>query len=273
MLYRAEERFVIIKAFEKILYYLNKITEAVEKANLPFVIQKANRFVRDKNLLFYALHHMSSEKDLSMVETYARPGAVACTAKTLILIEKLNLSKDEFKAVVRDYTQCHGLWHPAEVREILLKAGYGVVRLKEVFRHLVAVDYHPKYMSWCKGKRYSSKQITHVEAREKLLNLGEGKAITLQLNKLSALRKKEHFVVRKEIPPCWFANIKAFGVKGKGSIRCYRSSLPIFYLLDKYLAEPAVIFSKQKSSVPERSDKLTTDKPFLPSIHAYRSHV
>lgn len=270
MIYRAEEVLIIVKSFEKFFQSLNKLVEHIETLNLPFVIQKGDRFVRDKHLLFYALKHMSSEQDLSTIQTYARPGAVAGNLKTLALVEKLNQSKDTFKAVVQDYNKRHRLVHSDQVREILLKAGYGVIRLNEVYRHFLAINFHPQYISWCKGKRYSSKHITAEEARQKLLNLGESKGITLQLNKLNHLRKKEQFVIRRESPPCWFANVKIPGLKGKGSIECYRSSLPIFYLQDNYLPEPAVVFSQPKSQVTERRDKLTLGKPFLPSIHAYR---
>ncbi len=53
-LYKAEEVLAIVKSFENFFRTLNELTEHIETLNLPFVIQKGDRFVRDKHLLFYA---------------------------------------------------------------------------------------------------------------------------------------------------------------------------------------------------------------------------
>jgi hypothetical protein len=277
-MYLIEQFQPIIDAFEKILRALSSICDHIENdlGNLPVWVMSENgdNFIKDKNRVIYALKHFSPVTELTPQETFSCPGAVGATLKTFSYIDALNKAKDSFKNKVREYHHLFKANPTKPVRKILAQAGYGGVKLKQVYRHIQYIDFHPKRIAWSKttGGRY---QVIKAAYAEKMLQkIGKERHINIQLNKLSSLKNNEKLVIYHPIKPHWSVNISTF--EGYTDNRRLRQiSLPLFYLYDKKLPKPVVCFSKtikQKNKF-ERADKKIESVPFLKSINVYKYKI
>lgn len=208
-------------------------------------------------------------------ETFTCPGAIGATKQTFALVKAVNQAKDKFTAVVHTFIakQPANPIPTRKMRQLLALSGYPSIMMRQVYRHLTFVDYHPPRIGWTKAKSGSHVVISKGKARELLLRVGEGKHIEVQLAKLSQLEKREKLVIFHEINQCWIANVASIKDReGHSTTQKIRSALPIFYLHNEKLPPPEVCFSSKikQNTKSHRLDKKIQDMPFLNSINAYR---
>lgn len=157
------------------------------------------------------------------------------------------------------------------MREVLVKAGYGGVKLMQINRHINYINFHPRRISWSKSKNASYQKITIYKAKEMLLNIGKGKHIDIQLSKLSQLNPRQKLVIFRKTRDYWGINIATFkNINELSNNNFLRDeSLPLFYLHDSKLPVPIICFSN-KTKARDRTDKKIEKVPFLKSIYAFR---
>lgn len=264
----------IISSFELFLKALDKLCEHVlnDLKQYPVWIDNGHgQFIHSRKQAVSAIKHISPHINLSPTETFVCPGVMGGTIKTFALIDKLNKSKDDFKQKVLKYNDICKRNTTRPVREILAIAGYGGVKLIQVYRHITYVEFHPRRIAWSKSKNATYKRISITAARNMLLKAGKGKHIDMQLSKLGLLKSHQNLVIFRQTRDYWGVNIATFKNQ-YGHSKNYRlrnESLPLFYLHDKKLPEPIVCFSNI-GKVRKRSDKKIEDMSFLKSIKAYR---
>jgi hypothetical protein len=157
-------------------------------------------------------------------------------------------------------------------RKFLSRAGYIGIKLKQVYRHIVMLDYQPRKIAWTEGRDSSNKTITIKEAETKLLKIGVGEHIDIQLNKLKSLGSNEKLVIRRDIKPHSMANVSRLLSDNKTIITDkVKTSLPIFFLFNADLPAPEVCFSESRPrKTLNRADRKLELEPFLPSLAAFR---
>ena len=242
-----------------------------ELKNLPLWVIDGEVFNADRNKLIDALNNFGPTPGLMPQETFSCPGAVACTLKTLGLIEQVNTAKTAFKtqiALCKQQTR-HDI--SKVIRHALAQAGYTAVKLKQVYRHIPFIAYHPRRIAWARGKHNSSQNLSKVEVEKRLIKIGQGAHIDIQLAKLAMLDCATSLVIHRDIKACWMVNIATFKQEGHSLNEDIKTSLPVFYLHDEQLTEPTVCFSvKNTRGSKARSDKKIEAVAFLPSLSAYR---
>jgi len=265
----------VVASFEEVIATLNKLCLHVldDLKALPlWVFDGVESWVPDRDKLCYILKHLDHRPELSPQETYVCPAVVAATAETFKLIDKVNSAKLVFKNAVAVYLKFLNTTKTKVVRRLLNASGYGAIKLKQVYRTIPYIDFHPCKITWAKSGKGSYVKITIPEAKELLLKKGQGEAIDIQLNKLSLLSPEEHLIVFHPIKPCWGVNITSFA-KHTNSLtfkRLREIGMPLFYLHSQDLTAPIVQLSNILPLKKSRIDKLWENKPFLASIHAYR---
>lgn len=267
----------IVSSFEIFIRALDTLCLHVhdDLKKLPVWIDNGKgQFVNDRNKLIYVLKHISPKAELSPQETYSCPGVVGATPQTFKLINKVNLAKDDFKAVVLKYNDIFKANPTKPARQILSAAGYGSVKLVQVYRHIPFIDFHPRRIAWSISKDTCNRRVSITQAKEMLLRAGQGEHIEIQLAKLSLLKPKDKLVIYRPIGKYWGINIATFRDKHNHSTnyRIRKESLPLFYLHNDKLPMPEVCFSKKadRNNTGIRIDKKIEDVPFLKSIKAYR---
>lgn len=243
-----------------------------ELSELPLWVDNgAEVFVKNRTKVIFALGNFAPTQGLSPQETFKCPGVVAATPQTLALIDKVNQAKSTFKELVRRCQQSTQQDTPKFVRDTLARAGYPGVKLKQVFRHIIYIDYHPRRIAWTKGKHTTSKQLSK-QASEKLLDkAGQGLHIEIQKIKLSGLPQHTKLIKHRAIKPGWIVNIGAFKENNCSAYEDIRTALPIFYLHNQQLPNPIVCFAKPRLQTRKmRVDKQIESVAFLPSISVYR---
>ncbi len=231
----------------------------------------AGEFVKNRNKILFALGNFGPTQGLSPQETFKCPGVVAATRDTLVLIDKLNQAKNTFKELVQTCQQNTEQDCTKFVRDTLARAGYPGIKLKQVFRHVIYINYHPRRVAWTKGKHTTSKQLSK-QASEKLLDkAGQGLHIEIQKLKLNGLPHQTKLIKHRTIKPGWVVNIGAFKENNCSAYEDIRTALPLFYLHDQALPDPIVCFSKPRvQNRKMRIDKQIESVAFLPSISVYR---
>jgi hypothetical protein len=266
----------VIEAFESVLHALNKLCLHIHDDLLDYPVRVDNghqQFVHERDRVIYALKHLSPIMDLTPQETFACPGVVGATEETFSLIDIVNQEKDVFKKVVKNYLDIFKANPTKPVRHVLASAGYGGVKLKQIYRHIQHLNFHPRRVGWTKGKLNSSVIISKSQAIEMLRKAGNGEHIEIQLAKVSLLSDKDKLVIYRQIKPGWIANASTFkNALGYSQTYRIRTSLPLFYLHNNNEDFPNVSYSKKtnRSESCERSDKQIQNIPFLKSISAYR---
>lgn len=266
----------LINAYEQVTSALDTLCLHLQQdlANLPVWVAEGQTFHTNRKLLLHALKHVGPTPSLTPQETYACPGAVACIPETIELIQTLNIAKDAFKAAIATIKNNTTQDLSKTIRCVLAQAGYTAIKLKQVYRHIPYIAYHPRRIAWSKGKHGLNKTISLNEAERLLLKAGQGKHIDVQLAKLATLDDKTRLVIHRDIKPCWVVNIATFKEGTQSRFEDIKTSLPLFYLHDAECAPPVVGFSTpNERTVVVRTDKTLEEKPFLPSIHAFRYKV
>ncbi len=267
----------LIAIFKSIGQNLTRLTQDLcQKLNkLPvWVDDGEGDFINDREKIIFALTHFTSTPGLSPQETYRCPGVVAVTHDTLVLIKKVNEAKEAFRAQLKQYHEEHEDKKrdtTAWARQLLAKAGYPGLRLKQVMRNLPFIEYHPRRIAWVQGIHTASKRLSIEESDALLRKVGKGKHIEIQRKKLQRLHHKTPLVKHRKIKPGWVINIATFKQEDNRSVyESLRASLPLFYLHDPQLVPPLVCFSQTRSRRKPRLDKSIEETPFLPSISVYR---
>src|ERR1700761_6414811 len=137
----------IISSFEIFLHALDKLCDHVQNDLQQYPVWIDNgegQFIHNRKRAIYVLKQISPRMNLLPTETFVCPGAIGCTVRTFALIDKLNKAKDDFKNVVLKYKNIFKENPTRPVREVLAKAGYGGVKLMQVYRHITYVDFHPR---------------------------------------------------------------------------------------------------------------------------------
>ncbi len=272
----------LIDHYEKIVASFEGVLEAMKSLCLHihdelvgyplWVDNGVGGFSSERGKVIFALQHLSPILALSPQETFSCPGVVASNLATFVLIDEVNKKKDEFKLMVKQYLGESKADPTRPVRQVLAKAGYGGIKIKQVYRHIHYIHFHPRRFSWTKALTSSNLVIDKITAEKMLQKLGQKEHIQIQLSKLQLLGKEDKLVIYHAIKPCWLANIATFKKHNKRSKSTkIRTSLPIFYLHDFNLSTPEVCFSsKQERKVKHRLNKAIEEVPFLKSINAYR---
>lgn len=273
-MYSVEFYADIISSFELFLKALDKLCNHIQNDLQQYPVWIDNgqgQFIHSRKLAVSAIKHISPRINLSPTETFVCPGVVGGTIKTFALIDKLNKLKDDFKKTVLKYKDICKRNTTRPVREILAIAGYGGVKLMQVYRHITYVDFHPRRIAWSKSKNATYKRISINAARNMLLKAGKGKHIDIQLSKLGLLKPRQKLVIFRQTRDYWGINLATFkDVRGNSiNFRLRDESLPLFYLHDKKMPEPIVCFSNI-GRAHNRTDQKIDNKPFLKSIKAYR---
>lgn len=266
----------LINLFEALLSVLNQLNAHIQTdlKGLPVwvVANDENRFEANRAKITFALANFGPTMGLTAQETFKCPGVVACTAVTLRLIGAVNEAKSAFKKLVGDCHQQEKYQDiPKFVRDILAHTGYPGIKLKQVFRHIPAISYHPRRIAWSKGKHTTSKYLSKHDSEQLLNKAGQGRHIEIQKIKLSRLNNKTKLIKHRSIKAGWVVNIGTFKKHKRSHYEDIRTALPLFYLHDPRLAIPLVCFSQQRDANRKiRADKLIESIPFLPSISVYR---
>lgn len=263
-----------ISSFTRLLQILDTCNLHIQNELCAFplwVDNGAGEFVKNRNKVIFALGNFGPTQGLSPQETFKCPGVVAGTQSTLILIKKLNQEKSNFKELVQACQQSTEQDCTKFVRDTLARAGFPAIKLKQVFRHVIYLNYHPRRIAWTKGKHTTSKQLSK-HASEKLLDkAGQGLHIEIQKLKLNGLPQHTKLIKHRAIKPGWVVNIGAFKENNCSAYEDIRTALPLFYLHDQQLPNPIVCFSKpREQSRKIRIDKQIESVAFLPSISVYR---
>lgn len=270
------ESLVIVEAFEAVEQALNQLCLHVhdELREFPLWIDNgAGALTANRDKVIYALKHFQPTLGLAPQETYACVGAVGGTRETLHLVERVNHAKTQFKQHVDQYLKETGGRDTALIREILAHHGYPAIKLKQVYRQIRTIPYHPRRIAFSQGRHNSHKIITKRQAEQLLQEIGQGLHIEIQLAKLSLLGSQEKLAIHRDVQACWLANVATFkNEEGHSITEKVQTSLPLFYCHDLQLPEPHVLFSQRSTrhkALP-RADKRIEDEPFLSSLSAYR---
>lgn len=272
------KEITIITAFEAVETCLNTLCLHIHDTlqDYPLYVDKDNReLVSEPDLVIYALKHLKPTPGLSPQQTFACMGAVGCTLDTLTLIDTVNAAKDNFRRIIDTYLK---QLSPTKrdttiIRDILARHGHPSIKLKQVYRHIKYLTYHPRKISFTQVAHSTHKPVTRPMAEKLLHEVGEGKHIEVQLAKISLLGPQDKLIIRRDIHDCWLVNVATFkNNEGRSTFSKIWTSMPLFYVLDEKLPYPHVSFSNRydKHKKGPRADKMLEDKPFLTSISAYR---
>lgn len=277
-MYSIDEYQAIVKQFEAVLKAVDKLGHHIQRELGVYPLWVASdkgRFTSNRAALVSALKNFKQPMGVTPQETFTCPGAIGATKQTFTLVKAVNHAKDKFIAVVHAFIakQPANPIPTRKVRQILALAGYPSIMMRQVYRHLVFMDYHPRRIGWTKAKSGSHVVINSAKARELILKVGKGRHIDVQLAKLSQLKRGEKLVIFHEIKQGWIANVASFkNSEGRSVMQKIRCALSIFYLHNEKLPLPEVCFSSKVNRVTKahRLDKKIEDAPFLNSINAYR---
>ena len=271
----------VVQAFKDLVACLNQLGLHIydELTGYPVQIDSGEHtFQANRDRVIYALKHFVPNRVLASQQTEAFPGAVGGDDKTFMLIQNVNQAKDALRRkaqnVIEAYKKDVAKENPTRfIRTILRDNGLGLLNLKQVYRHIRYVTYHPERIAWTKTKGCANRILTIEQAKTKLLAMGEGEHIQIQLAKLELLKPGTKLVKRRHIKPYHAANLTYYEKQEKKQQKI-NSSLPIFYRHDWHKASPTVCFSQKRSAHRQiRADKKVENIPFLSALCAYRYHT
>jgi len=263
-----------IRCFTALLQALDACKAHIQSdlSQLPLWVDNgAEAFVANRDKVLFALGNFGPTQGLSPQETFKCPGVVAGTPQTLALIDNVNHAKNAFKETVHACQKAMQQDVTKFVRDSLAHAGYPGIKLKQVFRHILYIDYHPRRIAWTKGKHTTSKQLSKQDSEKLLDKAGQGLHIEIQKIKLNGLNPQTTLIKHRAIKPCWVVNIGSFKENNCSAYEDIRTALPLFYLHHQQLPHPIVCFTKpRRQSRKVRMDKQIESVVFLPSISVYR---
>lgn len=262
----------MLEQFHQLLTHLQILKNHLmeEMADYPAWVGESDSFRKDKATAIVALTCFTYESPVPQ-NTFACPGAIAGNTHTLHLVNEVNHLKDSFKLAVNRYLSTYAKKDTSKIRHLLSKAGYPGIKLKQVYRHIHYVDFHPRRISFTQVKHNSNRKIDKLAAKEKLNKVGQGINIEVQLQQLAKLQSNT-LIMHREVLAVWAANISTFKAESERSKTLkIITALPIIYRHDEIKDLPRVHYAKpyQKLKSGPRVDKKIEEHPFLPSIHTY----
>lgn len=269
----------IVSAFEAVRANLQALGEHIktELSYFPIWVDNgAGELVHEHERAIEALKSFKVIEGLLPQETVACIGALGCKVETLPFIDNVNKAKDKLRSIVDLYLEHYQADRSRDtkvIRDLLAAQGYPLIKLKQVYRHIRYLPFHPRRISFNLATHSSHKVITRKQAEGMLLKVGQGENIEVQLNLLNMLDSKEKLVVCRDIAQCWTVNVATFkGQDGRSKTELYRTSIPLFYVHNHAFEPTKVGFSKKSNRYKQapRTDKQIEDSPFLSSISAYR---
>lgn len=264
----------LIALYERVLNFTHKLSLHIHSdlQDLPIWSKEGmNNSNLNRGKVIWALGNFNFTPGLSPQETFKYPAVIAGTVTTLDLIEKVNEAKKAFRTLVGLNQQEIKQDTSKFVRDLLAHAGYPGIKLKQVFRHIASISYHPRRIAWTKAKHTSNKLISKQASEAMLIKAGQGEHIKVQMDKLNRLGNNIKLIKHRHIKPIWVVNIGSFKENKRSKYEDIRTSLPLFYIHNQQLPEPIVSFNNKKTTKRKtRSDKKIESKPILPSISVYK---
>lgn len=264
--------FDIIQHYSYFLTVLQQFVDHIHNdlQAFPIWIADKQQLSHNRAKLLAAVSLLSHSGD-SGQETFSCPGLFGGNEQTILLQKKLNDAKDAFQQIVQHFLKQESLMVTTVVRDILAKAGFPHVKLRQVYRHIKQIPFHPRRVSFGFAKSSSHRIISAIEAERLLYKVGKGANIDIQLKKVYELSDSDSLVIVRQIKPVWVANAATFkNEDGLSHTLKIRTSLPLVYYQDMSRPKPDVQFAKVSLKRGERSDRQLEEEPFLPSISAYR---
>lgn len=215
-------------------------------------------------------------------ETRSRHGLLTTDDELLQLIRNANEQKDLFRAEVQkvqaeldkagfdEALGSLGARH-AGLRESLHFSGLSRLHLKQCYRHLPLLEQPPLKVgfSWYAHGR-SIRRISHAEAEQKLLALGEDKThIQIQLTRLGSLSPADALAQVQTLAPVVRANI-VYADDAPRKRQAMNAPLPLVIpgnvlpAFNEISPEPPEQRTRQR-----RGDQKISDEAYLPSIRAH----
>ncbi len=220
-------------------------------------------------------------------ETRTRHGLILADKRTIDLIGRINQQKDCFRLAVNEEKQSldaeqwlarqHQLGRQSQsLRTSLTFAGLQRVHLKQSYRHIPLLSQKPTKVgfSWYNNGR-SIKKISHSQAQELLLDLGEEKThIQVQLQTLAKLSANTQLARVQLLAPTMRANL-VFNSGEDTLRRAMNSPLPLFIPATHENDQSLPEFNRIGLLPPtgrtriSRRDNRITEAAILPSIRAF----
>jgi hypothetical protein len=223
-------------------------------------------------------------------ETRSCYGLVMASDEIITLAEKINLAKDNFKAIVQRIQKTDkDLWLSQKaqlntrhitLRNQLYYAGLGRIHLKQLYRHIPILAHRPEKIgfTWYSNGR-SIKKLTVAQAETKLLAMGDDKShIQQQLQKLNTLPDHEILAQIQTQVPVVRANLVFKLLNEKGHAETVRKamnvSLPLLVPEEDNPLLPK--FNQIEEQPPAartriaRNDFKICEDVFLPSLRVHR---
>ncbi|KTC71404.1 hypothetical protein Lbir_1742 [Legionella birminghamensis] len=253
----------VLTAGEDLRHHLISLDTNAVWINTPLT----RDFINDSSHLAAAILDFYPLIDNNPQSTSAYQGAIGGTQATLRLAETFNSAKDLFCLAARAYMKEQKQRETVIIHDLLRNAGFPPIKLRQVYRHVPIVNFHPRLISFCMLRHNSKIKISQLEAQERLAKAGKGLHIDVQLNKL---RQQDNLVIHRETASIWAANISTFKeISNRVTTHKILTSLPIIYPHDTRYPFPQVKYSESRARNARR-DKCMEDDVFLKSIHAYR---
>lgn len=288
----------VLHAFSKLLETLEQLhyNVCILDKNLPCVFESLSPIFtintnndREKAYSFISqLEYLAAQEPR---EILIGCGLVASSQATLDMIEKLNLSKIDFKEKILmlrnldNYSFKKNSELNLAIEKILesrdpefaakmRRMGLSRLHLKQCYRQIPYYTERPSKISWTWAHTRSIKKISVAQARELLIKLGQDSGIMTQLSKLDTIAADEKLAIIQELAPHLRANLvfKTGDVTDRVMVK---GPVPIFYLhsvanpqLPQY--KPPKTDRDKNPERGQRSDVKICQEPFLPAIHAHR---
>jgi hypothetical protein len=267
----------IVNCFNALLKSLEEFENYVYKDlknNPVWINDPANKelLISDYNHFIAAITDFYPGDLETPQHTKSFQGALGGNLTTLQFVSLINKSKDQLKAVINEYLEEIKIKDTQVIHTILKNAGFPRLKLKQVYRHIPCIDYHPRRITFTQVKHNSHIVISKKELAARLNKIGKGRHIDVQQQKLQYL-DDDKLAIHRDTQSLWAANIATFkNEEGLSFTKKLMTSMPIVYLQEEGLPSPEVSFSRRQKRplLTVRSDKKIEDDVFLPSAAAYR---
>ncbi|MCS5711865.1 hypothetical protein [Candidatus Berkiella aquae] len=261
----------------------NLIAWVHEEAESQFYLGDLS--ARDKAIaLFKQIQYLDCQAPREII---VLPGFIGASNETLIIVNEVNLAKEQFKKSIlalkaaKINPQANGFSeqmdallnkHPLPFSVAMHKMGLARLHLKQCYRKIPILKAPPQKISWTWAHTKAIKRISLAKAQEMLLKKGEDSGIQLQLQKLHALPQNEQLAIVQELAPHLRSNIV---LQGETATRMMiKGPVPIFFPCEAQTPYPVFKIPLKKSLRDQnrsvRNDVRLDPVPFLPAIRAYR---
>jgi hypothetical protein len=263
----------VIEHFKALHYQLNELAEHISNdlASYPVWVMDKGELTNNRNIAEKIFLEFSHHSNLGQ-ETLSCPGSIAGNLKTVDLVKNINEAKSVFQATCSFYLKMLDTRDTQPIRKLLGGIGYPDIKLRQIYRKINYINFHPRKISFTLSKHNSHRVVSKKEALDKLNKLGQGSHIHWQCDLIKKM-DDEKIVIHDEIKPIWAVNLSTFKKEdGKSDFMKILTRLPIIYLHDFNLPPPQVNFSRgyeRKNNSP-RADKKIETEPFLPSLRGYK---